>query len=57
MLFSLGTTMNVSIFFDLQHLAAVGSIEYLSAPPGNKKPPATVSREAVFSLISRADSP
>jgi hypothetical protein len=32
-------------FFDLQHLAAVGGIEYLSAPPGNKKPPATVSRE------------
>ena len=25
-------------FFDLQHLAAVGGIEYLSASPGNKKP-------------------
>jgi hypothetical protein len=46
MLFSLGTTMNVSLFLDLQHLAAVGGIEYLSAAPGNKKPPATVSRGA-----------
>jgi hypothetical protein len=36
--------MNVLILLELQHLAAVGSIEYLSAAPGNKKPPATVSR-------------
>jgi hypothetical protein len=28
----------------LEHLAAVGGIEYLSVAPGNKKPPATVSR-------------
>jgi hypothetical protein len=29
-------------FSDPQHLAAAGSIEYLSAAPGNKKPPATM---------------
>jgi len=34
-----GTTMNVSLLLKLQHLAAVGIIEYLSAAPGNKKPP------------------
>jgi hypothetical protein len=38
-------------------LAAVSSIEYLSPSPGNKKPPATMSRGAVFSLMSRANCP
>jgi hypothetical protein len=52
-----GTTMNVSLLLKLQHLAAVGSIEYLSAAVGNKKPPATMSRGAVFSLMSRANCP
>src|SRR5882724_3365273 len=52
-LISLGPRWNVSIFLGLQHLAAVDSIEYLSAAPGNKKPPARLSRGAVFSLISR----
>jgi hypothetical protein len=49
--------MNVSLLLKLQHLAAVGSIEYLSAAPGNKKPPATMSRGAAFSLMSRANCP
>jgi hypothetical protein len=49
--------MEVSIFLEAQHLAAVGSIEYLSAVPGNKKPPATMSRGVAFSLMSRADLP
>jgi hypothetical protein len=49
--------MDVSFLLQLQHLAAVGSIEYLSAAPGNKKPPATMSRGAVFSLMSRANRP
>jgi hypothetical protein len=38
---SLGPRWNVS-FIDLEHLAAVGGIEYLSVAPGNKKPPATI---------------
>jgi hypothetical protein len=57
MLFSLGTTMDVSLFLDMEHFPAPSCIEYLSAAPGNKKPPATVSRGAIFSLISRADCP
>src|SRR3954451_14673570 len=52
MLFSLGT-MNVSLFLDIQRLAAVGGIESLSLPPGNKNPPATVPRGAIFSLKPR----
>jgi hypothetical protein len=31
--------MDVSIFLEMQRLAAVGGIEYLSAVPGNKKAP------------------
>jgi hypothetical protein len=45
------------LVFELQHLAAVGGIEYLSAAPGNKKPSATMSRGALFSLMSRANCP
>src|ERR1700704_2348551 len=56
-LISLGPRWNVSSYFDFQHLAAVGSIEYLSAAPGNKKPPAAMSRGAVFSLMSRVNCP
>jgi hypothetical protein len=44
--------VDVSFFFlDLERLAAPGGIEYLSAAPSNKKPPATMSRGAVISLI------
>ncbi len=45
------------LFLIVQHLAAVGGIEYLSAAPGNKKPPATMSRGALFSLMSPGELP
>src|SRR5882724_9431318 len=51
-LISLGPRWMCRFFLDPERLAAVGSIEYLSAVPGNKKPPATMSRGAVFSLRS-----
>jgi hypothetical protein len=44
--------MNVSLLLDLERLAAPENIEYLSAAPSNKKPPATVSRGAIFNPIS-----
>src|SRR5437868_15463191 len=43
-------------FLDVRHLAAAGGIEYLSAAPGNKKPPGAMPRGAVFSLISRGQT-
>ncbi|MET3843102.1 hypothetical protein ABIE49_005180 [Bradyrhizobium sp. OAE829] len=35
-------------FLKLEHFAAPAIIQYLSVAPGNKKPPATVSRGAIF---------
>jgi len=49
--------VDVSFFLDLERLAAPGGIEYLSAAPSNKKPPAMMSRGAVISLIQEANCP
>src|SRR4051812_46314025 len=53
-LISLGSRWMCHFFLDLERLAAPGGIEYLSAAPSNKKPPATMSRGAVISLILEA---
>jgi hypothetical protein len=45
-----GITMNVSMFFYLEHLAAPAGIQYLSAAASNEKPAATVSQAGVFLL-------
>src|SRR5256885_1557082 len=50
-LISLGSRWNVSWFLDLERLAAVGSIEYLSPVPGNKKPPRRGRGGPVFSRM------
>src|SRR5437016_13973353 len=49
--------VNVSMFLDWEHLAALGSIEYPLWIPGKKKPSATVSRRALFSRTFGADNP
>jgi hypothetical protein len=43
--------LNVSIFLDWEHLAALGSIEYLSRIPGNKKPPEVQARGTSISRM------
>jgi len=40
--------MNVSMFFDLEHLAAPAGIQYLLVAASNEKPAATVSQAGVF---------
>src|SRR5215216_6046633 len=52
-LISLGSRWMCHLLFDWSAWRLLGDIEYLSAGSSNKKPPATASREAIFSLIPR----
>jgi hypothetical protein len=48
-----GITVNMSMFFYLEHLAAPTGIEYSFTEPSNEKPAATVSQRASFNGTAR----